>query len=143
MKSSPNGKTGRRTETQLGKAISAKPSKEEKALSGLGSFKTISSYNPVNPIHIGNVENIQQPDVNPQPANAGGAQPQNMAPEKVDPRELSRQLDILLLQAGKAAMKGIDATTLKAKVSGLGLGKGELKALNNLIDAAAKKLNAP
>ncbi len=48
----------------------------------------------------------------------------------------------MLVQAGRLSTKGIDAAALKSKVGEFGLGKSDLKALNKLIDNAAKKLNA-
>ena len=51
-------------------------------------------------------------------------------------------IPVLLLQAGKASAKGIDAAALKTQIRGVGLPKGEVKALKTLIDNAAKTLDA-
>jgi len=111
-------------------------------MSGFGNFNKIGGNNPANIIYTDNVENIQQPNVDPQPVNVGGEEPQNEVPGNVGAREISKKLDILLLQAGKLAAKGIDAAALKAEVGEFGLKKSDLKALNKLIDSAAKKFSA-
>ncbi len=48
----------------------------------------------------------------------------------------------MLLQAGKAATKGIDVTALKEQVRDLGLSQKDLKTLNTLIDNASQSLAA-
>ena len=112
-------------------------------MSGHGSFISIHNNMPINNGNIGNVENIQpQGNVNPQPLNVNGEEPQEVAQENVNPRELTKQLDVLLLQAGKLSTKGVDAKALKEQVRDLGLSKKELKTLNTLIDNAANTINA-
>ncbi|MBP5545146.1 MAG: hypothetical protein ILM98_13805, partial [Kiritimatiellae bacterium] len=112
-------------------------------MSGHGSFISINSNIPINNGNIGNVENIQpQENVNPQPLNVNGEEPQEVAQQQVNPRELTKQLDVLLLQAGKLSTKGVDALALKEQVRDLGLSKKELKTLNTLIDNAANTINA-
>ena len=112
-------------------------------MSGHGSFISIHNNMPINNGNIGNVENVQpQENVNPQPLNVNGEEPQEVAQENVNPRELTKQLDVLLLQAGKLSTKGVDAKALKEQVRDLGLSKKELKTLNTLIDNAANTINA-
>ena len=61
-------------------------------MSGFGGFNKIGGNNPANTIPTGNVGNIQQPNVDPQPANVGGEEPQNEAPGKPGGREQSAPL---------------------------------------------------
>ena len=112
-------------------------------MSGHGGFIPVGNNMPINTINTGNIGGIQQPEaINPQPVNDGGDEPLVAAQEKVSPKELARQLDILLLQAGKATTKGIDATALKEQVRDLGLSKKDLKTLNTLFDNASQSLAA-
>ena len=112
-------------------------------MSGHGGFIQIGNNMPINTINTGNVGNVQpQENINLQPLNVEGEGQPLEEQEKVNPSKLAKQLDVLLLQAGKAATKGIDATALKEQVRDLGLSKKDLKTLNTLIDNAAKSLNA-
>ena len=113
-------------------------------MSGHNGFIAVGNNNPpINPIIANNVGGVQPPaNPNPPVGVPGGGVPQPVAPEQVGPGEIARQLDVLLMQAGKMATKGIDAEALKAQVRGFGLGKGEVKALKALIDNAAKTLDA-
>ena len=91
-------------------------------MSGHGGFIQIGNNMPINTINTGNVGNIQpQENINLQPLNVEGEGQPLEAQEKVNPSKLAKQLDVLLIQAGKAATKGIDATALKEQVRDLGL----------------------
>ncbi len=112
-------------------------------MSGHGGFIPVGNNMPINTINTSNVGNIQpQENVNLQPLNVEGEEQLPAEQEKVNPGKLAKQLDVLLLQAGKLSTKGVDATALKEQVSDLGLSKKELKTLNTLIDNAANTLNA-
>ena len=62
-------------------------------MSGFGGFNKIGGNNPANIIYTGNVENIQQPNVDPQPVNVVGVEPQDEPPGNVGAHELSKKLD--------------------------------------------------
>jgi hypothetical protein len=113
-------------------------------MSGHNGFIAIGNNNPpINPIIANNVGGVQPPaNPNPPPVAPGGSEPLQVAPEQGRARELAKQLDVLLLRAGQASTKGIDAEAVKTQVRGFGLGKRELKAVNALIDNAAKTMNA-
>lgn len=111
-------------------------------MSGHSGFMPIGNNMPVPQVNIGGVENVQPGNVNPQVVEGGDA-PQEEAPvQTTSAAELARELDILLLQAGKASAKGIDAAALKAQVKDMGLGKKEVKKLNELIENADKTMKA-
>ena len=103
-------------------------------MSGHNGFIAVGNNNqPINPIIANNVGGVQPPaNPNPPVGVPGGGVPQPVAPEQVGPGEIARQLDVLLMQAGKMATKGIDADALKVQVRGFGLGKGEVKAARRL-----------
>ena len=113
-------------------------------MSGHNGFIAVGNNNqPVNPIIANNVGGARPPaNPNPPPVVPGVGEPPQGVQEPAVPGEIARQLDVLLLQAGKASAKGIDAAALKTQLRGVGLPKGEVKALKTLIDNAAKTLDA-
>ena len=113
-------------------------------MSGHNGFIAVGGGNPpVNPILANNAGGVQPPsNPNPPPVAPEGVQPPEAGPERARPGELARQLDVLLLQAGKMSAKGIDAKAVKDQLRGTKLPKGEVKALNALIDNAAKTMAA-
>jgi hypothetical protein len=115
-------------------------------MSGFGGFNKIGGNNPANTIPTGNVGNIRQPNVDPQPANVGGVQPQGRQiveqPNPPNARSLAQKLDAMLLKAARMSAKSVDADSIKAATEKLMLGKADRKALTAAANKAKQTLKA-
>ena len=80
-----------------------------------------------------NMRREGRPNVDPQPANVGGVQPQGgqigEQPGAPNARSLAQKLDAMLLKAAKMSAKSVDADSIKAATGKLILNKAERKAL--------------